>query len=116
MAIEDFAYLENLEHYQQTEDPYALPAEVLYWIESELEKRRAHLQEHYPTLKLEIFRTLRTWQNLPVFVLGYREDDKRFIKEAWHYALRPAAAGETGLQLVLDRVPLHLFQTSVPEN
>lgn len=109
MSLDDFPYLETLEHCPQ-KNPYALPAEVLAWIETELEKRRVHLQEKYSTVTLEIFRTLRTWQNLPVFVLGYRQGGQRVILEAWHYGLRPAPAGEVGVQLVLERVPLQLFQ------
>jgi hypothetical protein len=113
MALHDYAYIEDTPAWYQAQHPYALPEQIQVWIESELEKRRQHLQEKYPDIQLEIFLTHQTYQHLPVFILGYRQEERRFVREAWHYALRPAAGGEQGLQIVLDRVPLKALQTQV---
>ena len=116
MALQDYAYLESHAYWPQAQNPYQLPEQVQRWIETELEKRRQLLQEKYPEVPLEIFLTLQTFQHLPVFILGYRQTERRFMREAWYYALRPAPEGEQGVQLVLDRVPLKALQAPAPEN
>ena len=116
MALQDYAYLESHTYGPQEQNPYQLPEQVERWIETELEKRRQLLQEKYPEIPLEIFLTRQTFQHLPVFILGYRQAERRFMREAWHYALRPAPEGEQGVQLVLDRVPLKALQAPSSEN
>ncbi|PIQ25054.1 hypothetical protein COW36_07475 [bacterium (Candidatus Blackallbacteria) CG17_big_fil_post_rev_8_21_14_2_50_48_46] len=110
MSLQQYEFLEKIEHYTGQQDPYSLPDDVQNWIVQELEKRLQVMLEKYPELPLEIFRTLRTWQNLPIFIIGFRKEDQTWIKEAWHYGIKPAPEGAAGIQLVLDRVPVKHFQ------
>ncbi len=115
MSIE-YAYLEKTEQYINSgSDPYQLSPEIARWIAHELEKRVEQLYEKQPEHLehehlLEVYRTLRTHMHLPVFVIGYREEEHTVLLEAWHFAIRPPSNSEVGVQFVLDRVPLHLFQ------
>jgi hypothetical protein len=112
----DYAYLEKTEQYINSgSDPYQLSPEIARWIAHELEKRVEQLYEKQPEHLelehlLEVYRTLRTHMHLPVFVIGYREEEHTVLLEAWHFAIRPPSNSEVGVQFVLDRVPLHLFQ------
>jgi hypothetical protein len=115
MTIQDYPFIEKIEQYASADgEQYNLSSDISYWIDMELQKRLLILAEKHPQNEIAIFRTLRTFHHLPVFVFGYREEDKIFLLEAWHYAIRPTSNGETGVQFVLDRVPLTLFQDSTP--
>jgi len=104
--MEQLTYLEPLSERGGNNPAYRLPLDVEGWILAELQKRRILLENQHPELKLQIFLTMRTFKQRPLFIFGHLQEEEVNLLEAWCFRMIPPEQDHPGIQLVLDRAPL----------
>lgn len=104
----EFEYLESWHQRAGAENrAYQIAPDLLHWIQTELALRLEVVRLNYPEKPIEVFLTLRTFKQRPLFVLGYREEEHTHLLEAWCFRMiAPGEQGHPGIQLVLDRAPV----------